>query len=211
MDGRTNYHGLETAFTKRFSNRWQASGTYTLAGLQGRPMPQPLQRVHAGRAASRSPPDLGDEYDLRHRRPASSRRVQRHLGGRPRLPVERAVFLRLRAALRDQLRRRPSRQRRAGRQAACVRTARSSPRNDFVGDPIHRVDMRLQQRIPWLPRCGSTASSRSSTCSTTRTTAPTPPPRATRGTDCRTPTRASCTRLAWCNWDSGPRSERRPT
>ena len=26
------------------------------------------------------------------------------------------------------------------------------PRNSFVGDPIHRVDMRLQQRIPLVGR-----------------------------------------------------------
>jgi hypothetical protein len=26
-------HSLQTAFTKRFSDRWQASATYTLSGL----------------------------------------------------------------------------------------------------------------------------------------------------------------------------------
>ncbi|PYR82685.1 MAG: hypothetical protein DMF87_00420, partial [Acidobacteria bacterium] len=30
---RSAYHGLITGFTKRFSNRWQASATYTLSGL----------------------------------------------------------------------------------------------------------------------------------------------------------------------------------
>ena len=30
-DGKTNSHSLQTAFTKRMSNRWQASATYTLA------------------------------------------------------------------------------------------------------------------------------------------------------------------------------------
>ena len=33
MGGRSNSHGLQTAFTKRLSNRWQASGTYTLSWL----------------------------------------------------------------------------------------------------------------------------------------------------------------------------------
>jgi hypothetical protein len=31
--GRSAYHALQTAFTKRMSNRWQASATYSLAGL----------------------------------------------------------------------------------------------------------------------------------------------------------------------------------
>ena len=31
--GRSAYHGLQTGFTKRFSDRWQASATYTLSGL----------------------------------------------------------------------------------------------------------------------------------------------------------------------------------
>ena len=31
-DGKANNHGLQTSFTKRMSNRWQASATYTLAG-----------------------------------------------------------------------------------------------------------------------------------------------------------------------------------
>jgi hypothetical protein len=29
--GFSNYHALETAFTKRFNKRWQASATYTLS------------------------------------------------------------------------------------------------------------------------------------------------------------------------------------
>jgi hypothetical protein len=32
-DGASTYHGLETAFTKRMSDRWQMSGTYTLSGI----------------------------------------------------------------------------------------------------------------------------------------------------------------------------------
>ena len=30
-DGYSNYHGLQTAFTKRMSNHWQGSVTYTLS------------------------------------------------------------------------------------------------------------------------------------------------------------------------------------
>ena len=31
LDGWSNYHGTDFTFTKRFSNRWQANATYTLA------------------------------------------------------------------------------------------------------------------------------------------------------------------------------------
>ena len=33
QNGRSAYHGVITSFTKRMSHRWQASGTYTLAGF----------------------------------------------------------------------------------------------------------------------------------------------------------------------------------
>jgi hypothetical protein len=42
-----NYHALQTAFTKRFSGRWQASGTYTMSrDYQGNPLP--ISTVGAG-------------------------------------------------------------------------------------------------------------------------------------------------------------------
>jgi carboxypeptidase family protein/TonB-dependent receptor-like protein len=67
--GESSYHALQTAFTKRMSNRWQASATYTLAGLWNQdsypftgltPVPFETQ------------PDLGGEWglsqdDRRHR------------------------------------------------------------------------------------------------------------------------------------------------
>ena len=67
--GRSAYHGLHTGFTKRFSNRWQASATYALSGLwaaESRPFSGlfivPFPTV----------PDLGGEWglsqdDQRHR------------------------------------------------------------------------------------------------------------------------------------------------
>ena len=39
-DGYNDYHSLQTAFTKRFSDQWQASGTYTVSRTwQGDPLP----------------------------------------------------------------------------------------------------------------------------------------------------------------------------
>ena len=74
--GRSAYHGLQTSFTKRLSNRWQASATYTLSGLwdaESRafhwgPCQQP---VHPGSVRDGAGPGWGvgalDRADQRHR------------------------------------------------------------------------------------------------------------------------------------------------
>jgi len=67
--GRSSYHALQTAFTKRLGNRWQAAATYTLSGLwdaESRPF-SGLEMVPFPTA-----PDLGGEFtlgatDQRHR------------------------------------------------------------------------------------------------------------------------------------------------
>ena len=64
MGGRSNSHGLQTAFTKRLSNRWQASGTYTLSWLYDmsapafsgvRPCRSRCSRTSAATTGSRPP------------------------------------------------------------------------------------------------------------------------------------------------------------
>ncbi len=67
--GRSSYHALQTAFTKRMANRWQAAATYTLSGLwdaESRPFTG-LQMVPFETAR-----DMGGEFtlgqtDQRHR------------------------------------------------------------------------------------------------------------------------------------------------
>jgi hypothetical protein len=52
--GESDYHGLQLAFTKRMSDRWQASATYLLAGqwdLQNAPVPVGCQYVTTLNAA----------------------------------------------------------------------------------------------------------------------------------------------------------------
>jgi hypothetical protein len=73
--GKSSYHGLQTSFTKRMSNRWQASATYTLSGLKDADSPP----FTGDPATSRfipvpfaTAPDLGGEWayseaDQRHR------------------------------------------------------------------------------------------------------------------------------------------------
>ena len=139
MEGRSNYHALETGFTKRFSQRWQLGATYTLSALWDE-IPSPVSFKVA--------PDLGGEYSLastdqRHRGVlngiwdmgydfqlsglyffGSGQRYATFYGG----------------DLRDTG---------AGFQAA----GRLRPdgtivaRNSLVGEPIHRVDLRLQRRF----------------------------------------------------------------
>jgi hypothetical protein len=165
-DGRSNYHGLETALTKRFSQHWQASATYTLSATRNYdPLP-----INPGCAypmngltmTCDSPlpvpiaPDLGGQYgfsapfggagvnaDQRHRAVfngiwelpfglqasglyfyASGERRATTYGGN----------LRDIGAVREI----PSRLRPNGTIV---------PRNDFVGEPLHRVDVRAQRRF----------------------------------------------------------------
>jgi hypothetical protein len=140
--GWSNYHALQTAFTKRFNQRWQLSGTYTLSAFwDGTPSPAPQINLVE---------DLGRQYSLgvtdqRHRAVAngiwdvgrglqlsglyffgSGQRVATTYGGgdRPRL-------------------------RTAGPQAGTI-----VPRNSLVGDSLHRVDLRILQHVRLPGRAG---------------------------------------------------------
>ena len=133
------------AFTKRFSNRWQGSATYTLSGLWNADT-QPFSGLDAGAVPGRAGPRR--RVGAVGRRPAPSRGVQRHLAGRPRLPGERAALLRRRhpagapttaATCAASARRR--------QRSACVRTARSfrattssQPRAEPDGPPAPAAD-----------------------------------------------------------------------
>jgi hypothetical protein len=142
-DGWSNYHGLQTAFTKRFNNNWQASATYTLSGYwdaNGVP--------NVGFDVA---PDLGGEYtlatgDQRHR--AVFNGIWQLKRG---LQLSGLYFygsgLRYATTYGGDLRN-------VG--VAGVGRLRPDgtivPRNSFVGKPIHRADLRVQQRIPLIGR-----------------------------------------------------------
>ncbi len=152
MDGRSNYHGWESSFTKRFANRWQANATYTLATFRdddtqpynvqvipGADIPTVLHEV---------PFDLADDIvaytlastDQRHRATfngiwdmglgfqlsglyffGSGQRFDTTWGG-------------------DQ------RNMGAGGTGRLRANGTIVPRNDLVGNPVHRVDIRLTKR-----------------------------------------------------------------
>jgi hypothetical protein len=145
--GWSNYHGLQAAFTKRFSNRWQASATYTLSGFWNGD-PQPI----SGFSEVPFPvaKDLGDDYSLavtdqRHR--AVFNGIWQVAGG---FQVSGVYFYgsgeRYPRYYEEDLRGLGE-----GFEAFTFRLRPDGtivPRNGFVGDPVHRVDVRLQQRIP---------------------------------------------------------------
>jgi Carboxypeptidase regulatory-like domain/TonB dependent receptor-like, beta-barrel len=143
MGGRSNSHALQTSFTKRLSNRWQASGTYMLSWLYDASAP-----AYSGTQPVPFPvaPDLGGDYSL-----SSSDQRQRatfngiwqvgrgfqlsglyFYGSGQRYNTTYGGDLRLCGQGCDRLR--PD--------------GTIVPRNGFVGDPIHRMDLRLQQRLP---------------------------------------------------------------
>src|SRR4029078_3416912 len=67
--GRSRYHALQTAVTKRFSNHWQGGATYTLSGLWDA-YPPAFSGINP--VPFKTTPDLGGEWlysagDLRHR------------------------------------------------------------------------------------------------------------------------------------------------
>ena len=143
--GKSDYHGLQTVWTKRFSNRWQASANYTLSQIKNDEPSQPM----SGTTLVPFPvaADLGAEYglaetDQRHRAVfngiwevgygfqvsglyfyGSGERLATSCGG------DRRGWSR-------------------GGTARLCADGSIVPRNSFVRDAIHRLDMRLQQRIP---------------------------------------------------------------
>jgi hypothetical protein len=148
--GKSSYHALQTAWTKRLSHRWQGSATYTLSGLWDIEAP-PLSGLHA--VPFPTSPDLGDEFtlsanDLRHR--AVFNGIWQAGGG---LQISGLYYLGLgeRAAT---VYGGDLRVTGAGVGAQALRRQRLRPdgsivpRNSFTQPARNRVDVRVQQRIP---------------------------------------------------------------
>jgi hypothetical protein len=136
--GYSNYHGLQTAWTKRFSNRWQGSLTYTLSQMKDTGAPYSAQPDnHFDRS-------LKSEYALA----GGDQRHRLVFNGIWELPYDfqlsglyffgsgERFSTSIGADVRDTLG--GSRLRRDGT---------IMPRNNFTGKPIHRVDMRASKRL----------------------------------------------------------------
>jgi hypothetical protein len=143
MNATSDYHALQTAFTKRFSNRWQASATYTLARLEDC---DPLPRSGLEIVTFPVAPDLGGECSLA----TSDQRHRAVLNGIWELQygfqVSGLYYLgsgeRYGTSYGGDLRNRGVTT--AGRLRP---DGTIVPRNNFVGDPIHRMDLRIQKRF----------------------------------------------------------------
>jgi TonB dependent receptor len=134
--GQSDYHGLQTNFTKRMSQHWQGSLTYTLAGLWDQD-PPPLSGFNA--VTFPVAIDLGNERSL-------AETDQRH-----RL-VFNGIWQVGRGFQVSGIYFYGSGQRtQAGLQITSIDRLRLDntiiPREAFVGSPIHRVELRLQQRV----------------------------------------------------------------
>jgi carboxypeptidase family protein/TonB-dependent receptor-like protein len=151
QNGRSTYHALQTAFTKRMSNRWQASATYTLGGLWDA-LGKPLQGVPGTTPVLvdfELAPDLNGEYslsstDLRHRTVMSGiwdvGRGFQVSGTHYTALGERAETI-YGGDLRN-----------LGSSSTFIQRLRPDgtivPRNDFTQPARNRTNVRVQQRIP---------------------------------------------------------------
>jgi hypothetical protein len=145
-DDYSNYHGLQTAFTKRFSNKWQAAATYTLSGFWN------VENVYTPDQHPAPPPgftparDIGGEYTLA----AGDQRHRAVFNGiwEPGYGFVVSGLYFFGSGLRynttyggDQ------------RDTGNISSGRLRPdgtivpRNNFVGEPVHRVDLRVQKRF----------------------------------------------------------------
>ena len=144
-EARSNLHSLQTAITKRMSHNWQASATYTLSELEDSTA-NPLEIDLTPKANFPLALDVGEEYGL-------AATDQRH----------RAVFDAVwEAGYGFQLSGLyffGSGQRFATTYGADLRNTGTTggsrlrangtvmPRNAIVGEPIHRVDLRVQRQF----------------------------------------------------------------
>ena len=153
LAGRSNYYGTDFTLTKRYSDNWQMSGSYTLAYFKDANPPREQWFIGSdGLVTTREigfplAADMGDDYtnaesDQRHRFTANGiwdigRGLQMSgvyfYGSGERRAVNTGVD-------------------RRGENSQSEQRLRADgtivPRNTFVGQPIHRVDTRIQQRIP---------------------------------------------------------------
>jgi outer membrane receptor protein involved in Fe transport len=151
-EGWSNYHGADFTLTKRFTRRWQATGTYTYSRFYDATA-KPVQWFLGDDGIAHFRPvgfplaaDMGGDYALA----AGDQRHHANINGiwdiGAGIQLSGLYFYGSGARFatdtgvdrRDQGSSGEQRLRADGTVA---------PRNNLTGDPIHRVDMRLQKRI----------------------------------------------------------------
>jgi outer membrane receptor protein involved in Fe transport len=156
-DGRSNYNALETGFTKRMSDHWQASATYTLSSYKDlNPLPinpgcsYPMSAPGVCSVPITLQPEYGGEYtyavgDQRHRAVVNGiweLPLQFQLSGLyfygSGQRTGRSYGIDLSNSASSNTRLRPN--------------GTVVPRNSFVGTPLHRGDVRILRHFTLAPR-----------------------------------------------------------
>ena len=170
LEGWSNYHAGDFTLTKRFSNRWQASGTYTLGFFRDAEPLRDQWYLGSNGVVTRRPlgfplaADMGGDYGpagAYFAGGAGASGDQRHRAAFNGIwDVGYGVQLSGIYFFGSGERRRTTtgvdrRDEGAGANASSRLRADGTilPRNGIVGEPIHRVDLRLQKRL----RLGSRA------------------------------------------------------
>jgi hypothetical protein len=170
LEGWSNYHAMDLTLTKRFSRRWQATGSYTLAyfrdakpfrsewylsenGVARRPIGFPLARDMGGEygfAGRQVSGGFGQAGDQRHRavingiwQVGAGFQVSGiyFFGSGERFWVDTGVDRRDEGGTSSN-----------SGDLRLLADGSILPRNSLVGKPIHKVDLRLQQRLPLAGR-----------------------------------------------------------
>jgi len=153
MQGWSNYRALETSISKRFSHRWQASANFTYGGIWDSTGP-PCQTVKGpdGNAQCQKitfplKPDVQGEYT----HAATDQRYRSVVNGiwdvGKGFQLSGLYFYG--SGMRTAVTCGSCEARDTGTGAGTRRQNDGSiiPRNSFVGSPLHRMDVRFQQRI----------------------------------------------------------------
>jgi len=165
LDGWSNYHAGDFTLTKRFSHRWQATATYTLAYFRdARPVRDQWYQGDNGVVARRPigfplAPDLGGEYYFAGREifpgfgQAGDQRHRAVVNGiwTPGAGFQASGIYLFGSGERFFANTGVDRRDEGGTRSGDFRLRADGsimPRNALVGEPIHKVDLRLQQRIP---------------------------------------------------------------
>jgi len=152
MQGWSNYRGVETSVTKRFSNRWQAAATYTFGALwdsDGDPCQIVREPDGSPRCTTIAFPlrqDVGGEYtlgatDQRHRAVVNG---IWEVGMGFQLSGLYFYGSGMRTGISCAC---PARDTGSGGGTRRRDDGTFLERNSFVGDPLHRVDTRVQKRF----------------------------------------------------------------
>ena len=151
--GLSNYHGLQTALTKRFSQRWQASATYSLSWLYDSDA-VPAIPCYYGPGDFRPCPenftvarDIGGGYSLA----VGDQRHRAVVNGIWQLPMGFRVsglYFFGSGERRSVVFGANLRQFGTGTTGRLRPDGSIVPRNYFVGDAVHRVDLRATKQVP---------------------------------------------------------------